>query len=276
MIPQQIDQVVLGALTARKLKVAVGDQVEARIDRRRDDRAESVSLKLTVVAVAPEAALAQDGVFLLLELLVATEDYRDGLAVARFNWPGQPPAGQDERRFARFRLYARSIYEVAALQDSLLKAGIEVRTQAAEIEAMQALDRNLSRVFWLLAVLGSAGLLASLAANLLANVDRKRRELSVLRLIGFPTHSLVLFPVTQALLIGAGGSGAALLAYWLVAAMLNRWFAASLQAGELICQLRPYHIAVALLATWLCAVVAAAWAGYRAARIEPAEGMRDV
>ena len=141
---------------------------------------------------------------------------------------------------------------------------------------MQLLDRNLSRVFWLLATLGSAGFLASLAANLLASVDRKRRELSVLGILGFPTRSLVLFPLTQAALIAGLGGTIAVLAYWLVAAVLNVWFAASLRAGELICRLRPLHILLALLATLGCALVASAWAGYRAARIEPARGVRDV
>lgn len=273
--PTRIDQVVLAGLTARKLGVAVGDQLQARVDRRRNNRPESVVLDLAVVGIAADAALPLDGVFVPLELLTATEDYRDGVAVERFQWPGNPPTG-GERRYARFRLYARSIYDVALLQEQLLKAGIDVRTQAAEIESMQALDRNLSRVFWLLAALGGSGFIASLAANLLANVDRKQRELSILRLLGFPTRALVLFPVIQAVLIGAGGAAAALLAYWLVAGLLNGWFAASLQRGELICRLLPGHGLAALVATLLGAAAASAWAGYRAARMEPAEGIRDV
>jgi putative ABC transport system permease protein len=131
-------------------------------------------------------------------------------------------------------------------------------------------------VFWLIALIGSIGFLASLAANLLANVERKRRELSILRLIGFPTLSLVLFPMTQALLIAGLGAAAALAVYAPVAAALNTWFADSLQPGELICRLRTVHIIIALAATLLGSALAAAWAGWRAARIEPAEGLRDV
>lgn len=141
---------------------------------------------------------------------------------------------------------------------------------------MQALDRNLTRVFWLVALLGTSGFLASLAANLLANVERKRRELSVVRLLGFPTLSLVLFPVVQSLLVAVLGALAALAAYLPVAVALNVWFAESLEPGERICRLLPTHIAVALGLTALGAVAAAAWAGVRVARIEPAEGLRDV
>ena len=271
----QIDQVILSYLAARKLGVKVGAPVEARLDRRRNDQSENVIVNLKVIGIAPEASLPDEGVFVLLDLLVATEDYRDGIAVPRFNWPGKPPT-ETARQFARFRLYAKSIYDVMPLRDVLLQSGIEVRTQADEIELMQSLDYNLSRVFWLLATIGSVGFLASLAANLLANVDRQRRELSIIRLLGFPTRSIILFPVTQATLIGCCGGMAAILSYFLVAAVLNRWFASSLQKGELICRLLPVHFFVGLLATLFIAIVASAWAGYRASCIEPAEGIRDV
>jgi putative ABC transport system permease protein len=57
---------------------------------------------------------------------------------------------------------------------------------------------------------------------------------------------------------------------------LNDLFTASLRAGERICRLLPEHVVAAIAGTLLCAVAASAWAGLRAARIEPAEGIRDV
>ena len=141
---------------------------------------------------------------------------------------------------------------------------------------MQSLDSNLGRVFWLIAFLGTLGFLASLAANLLANVERKRRELSVVRLIGFPTRSIILFPLAQALLIGILGAAGAAAVFFPVASVLNAWFADSLRSGEYICRLLPTHFLAAVSATLVCAGLAAAWAGHRAARIEPAEGLRDV
>jgi putative ABC transport system permease protein len=165
---------------------------------------------------------------------------------------------------------------VAGLAADLEREGIELRTRVAEIATMQALDRNLGRVFWLIALIGTLGFLASLAANLLANVERKRRELSIVRLVGFPTTSLVLFPVAQALMIAMLGALAALAVFLPVSLALNGWFADSLREGESICQLLPVHILVALAATLIGASSSAAWAGLRAARIEPAEGLRDV
>ncbi len=273
--PNGVAELVLSASAARKLEAGKGDRLVARIDRHRNGRDEGVVWELTVSGVTAPEALPDDAALVPLTLLVATEDYRDGVAVPELGWEGDPPTA-GPRSYARFRLYATSIYKVAGLESDLTAEGVEVRTQVAEIAAMQALDRNLTRVFWLIALIGTLGFLASLAANLLANVERKRRELSIVRLIGFPTLSLVLFPVAQAVLVAVLGALAALAVYLPVASALNGWFAESLQPGESICRLLPIHVSIALGATLVGAAVSAAWAGWRAARIEPAEGLRDV
>ena len=273
--PTGLTELVLSAAAARELAASPGDRLVARIDRRRGGKDEHAVWEVTVTGVLPGAAMAEEAALVPLPLLVATEDYRDGLAVPALGWEGAP-VRTAPRPFARFRLYATSIYAVAGLAADLTAEGLEVRTQVTEIAAMQALDRNLTRVFWLIALIGSLGFLASLAANLLANVERKRRELAVVRLIGFPTRSLILFPVAQAALVALLGAAAALAVYLPVAVTLNTWFADSLRAGESICRLLPSHLLIALAATLLGATAAAAWAGWRAARIEPAEGLRDV
>ena len=273
--PAGLDEIVLSEAAARALEVRAGDTVLAMVTRRRAGQEQSVELPLSVVGVATEAAFGDEAAFVTLDLLVSTEDYRDGVAVAALDWPGDTAAGTP-RIYARFRLYARSIYEVAALRDALEEMGIETRTRASEIESMQLLDRNLTRVFWLIALCGISGFLASLAANLLANVERKRKELSVLRLIGLPTAGVICFPIVQAVLTALLGGGLAILVYFAFAATLNSLFRTSLSGGETICRLLPQHIAVSLIATLAFAVAASGWAGYRASRIEPAEGIRDV
>jgi putative ABC transport system permease protein len=274
-LPRKRNEIVLSASLAAGLGVAAGSVIEAQIDRRRHERAETASVELLVIGIAPAPSYGGAGAFVPLELLVATEDYRDGLAVPEFGWGGsEPPTGP--RFFPRFRLYARSIFDVAELADALKRQGVEVRTQAAEIASMQSLDRNLSLIFWLVAAVGGSGFLVSLAANLHSHVDRKRKELSILRLIGLPVFGVVLMPMAQSALIAIIGAISAAAIAVIGAMLLNRLFIISLQPGEMICRLLPYHLIVAFFVTLASALAASAWAAIRAGRIDPAEEIRDV
>lgn len=274
-VPQGSDEIVLSASMARKLGLERPGPLVARIDRTRSGQPEFVTWELRVAAILGSDVLSEDAALVPLELLLATEDYRDGVAVTALGWTGSA-APASPRRFARFRLYAATLDDVARLEADLVAEGIEVRSQLAEIAALQSLKRNLGRIFWLIASIGLLGLIASLAASLVANIERKQRELSIVRLIGFPTASLMLYPVAQAVLIAGTGALTAIALYFPVAALLNRWFADSLRSGEAICRLLPQHAIMAFFVTLAGAVFAAAWAGRRAAGIEPAERMRDV
>jgi hypothetical protein len=83
---------------------------------------------------------------------MAAEAFRDGRAVPALGWSGDPPLAE-ERVFPSFRLYARTIYEVAGLASVLTEAGQRVKTAAAEIETVRSIDRNLALLFWVIAAL---------------------------------------------------------------------------------------------------------------------------
>jgi len=273
--PEGFSRVILSEPVARKIGIGRGDTVEGSLLRTRDGQRERVVLELAVIEVLPYAAFAGDAALVSLELLEATEAYRDGFGVPAVGWSGEPrPEG--ERNFTGFRMYARSIYDVPQLRTVLVEQGIEVRTRSAEIENLQALDRNLTRVFWIIALIGSTGYVLSLGASLWAAVDRKGRELSVLLLLGFPGRSVILFPVLNAALVGLLGALLALLLYFPIQAGINQLFGENLEAGEAVALLLPHHAAAAVVATLMVALVGSALAGTRAARIEPAEGIRDV
>jgi putative ABC transport system permease protein len=268
--PTGFDRIVLSASAARKLEVEPGDRLDGSLVRRHRGSRERVHLPLEVADVAPVGAFSRDGAFVSLDLLVATEDFRDGRAVAELGWGGDEPLGAD-RTFPGYRLYARSIHDVAGLRDLLEGQGIEVRTRAGEIESVKALDRNLTVIFWVVALVGMAGSSLSLGASLWANVERKRRELSVLRLMGFRTADIVWFPLLQSVTTSALGWALASLLYLGLAQGINRLF-----PDQTLCRLLPEHFIAALGLTLAAAGLAALLGGYRAARIEPAEGLRDL
>jgi len=171
--PTELQQVVLSDSAARKLNVKPGDSVSGSLSRRFQGNSERVHLKLRVLDVAPLGSFPRDGVFVTLPLAEAAEDYRDGRAVPALGWEGN--TGKERRTYPGFRLYTRSIYDVVPISKALEKLGIEVRTRAADIDIVRNMDRNLTAVFWVIAVIGLVVFSFSLGASLWSNVDRKRK-----------------------------------------------------------------------------------------------------
>jgi putative ABC transport system permease protein len=274
-IPTSATELVLSNHAAKKLNVKAGDVITGSLARRFKGRSERVHLTLTVVDIASKASFARDGAFAPISLVESAEDFRDGRAVAKFGWQGNQ-MDQSSRKYPSFRLYTDSIYNVSRVSDALYKIGIEVRTRAADIEIVRNMDRNLSLVFWLIAIIGLVGFSLSLGASLWANVDRKRKELSVLRLVGFRTAEIVWFPVFQSSFTAILGWGCASLIYFGVSTTINQLFASQLNNDEKVCHLLPEHLAIALLLTLGSAIIAATLAGFKAAHIEPSEGLREI
>ena len=274
-IPQELNSIVLSDSAAQKLRVSTGDTVIGSITRVYRGNKDRVQLALGVIAVAAPAAFGRDGAFVSLDLLVAAEDFRDGRAVPALRWEGDLRK-DNNRTFPGFRLYARSIYDVLQLRDDLQTEGLVVRTRSADIEIVQSLDRNLGIIFWVIATVALSGYSLSLGTSLWANVDRKRRELSVLRLVGFRTGSIVWFPVLQATFTGLLGWSLACLIYLSVEQGLNQLFQSGLEFGESICRLLPFHYLWAAVFTLVSCMAASALGGYKASQIEPSDGVREI
>ena len=177
--------------------------------------------------------------------------------------------------FRGFRLYARAIDDVPALVERLRGQGVEVLARADDVRRIQVLDRGLARLFWLVASLGIAGGVAVLVASLYAAVQRKRRDLAVLRLVGLTRPDVFFFPLYQGLALAALGAGVAVLAYGALAALINRAFAADLELGQRICDLPVETLAQAVAAVLGVALASSLAAAGAATRIDPAEAIRE-
>lgn len=272
--PAGFDEVVLSAGAAEALGAEPGDELEGIVSRIRDDTQETERLRLELTGVAPRSAFARDGLFVSADLLVAVEDFRDGRALPALGWEGSAP-GTESRAFPGFRMYAETIDDVPGLRSRLLETGVDVRTNAADIELVQSLDRNLSIVYWVIAIVAIGGYGLSFGTSVWANVDRKRREYSMLRLTGFRTSGIVWFPILQAALTSVLAWGVASLVYFLVQGMLNALFADTIGGGNAVCRLQPWHLLAALGLTLGAATLAATVGGRRVAKLEPSIGLRD-
>lgn len=190
----------------------------------------------------------------------------------------EPRSGEftlERRGYAGFRLYAATIDHVDGLRRELESRGVTVSTEAERIRDVMELDGYLTLIFMLIAGVALAGGAASLTASLYASVERKRRDLSVLRLLGLSGPTLFRFPIYQGSLIASAGFGVAFGFFEMLAVVINTLFRDHLQAEESLCRLEPWHLASALAGTVLVAVLAGSVAAWRATRIEPAEALRD-
>jgi putative ABC transport system permease protein len=273
-LPAGLDRVVVSRSAADKLGVDAGAVLDGSLVRRYRGKQERVHLELTVAAIAPPRAFSRDGAFVSVKLLEALEDFRDGRAVPDLGWSGAP--ANTGRTYTGVRLYARSIDDVAALGDAFAEIGVDVHTQEAGIELVKRMDRNLTAIYWAIAVIGLVGFSMSLGANLWANVDRKRKQLSVLRLVGFRTGDIVWFPMVQALYTAVLGWALAVSLSFATIMTINRMMAEQVEPGQQVCLLLPVHYGIALALTCGAAVIAAGLAGMRASRVEPSEGLREL
>ena len=274
-VPTDSSQVILSHSAAEKLKVNRGDSIDASLARQFQGKRERVHLPLQVIDIAGVAVTTRNIAYVNLDLLVASENFKDGREVKELGWSGVRDDSAT-RVYPSFRLYARSIYDVQTLVADLGKQGVRVKANVGEINTVQSIDQNLSVIFWIIACVGAVGFSFSLGASLWANVDRKKKELSILRLVGFNSGRIVLFPVMQSIYTAVLGWLLAVLQYLAFEFVINQYLAPKLNLDQALCYLLIDHFIWALGFTLLTAVIAAILGGIRAAAIEPSDGLREI
>jgi putative ABC transport system permease protein len=179
------------------------------------------------------------------------------------------------RGYAGFRMYAATIDAVESVGRQLEERGIAVHTRKERIGEVRRLDKYMSLIFWLIAAVGVVGGISALTASLYASVERKKKELNILRLLGLLKREIILFPVFQGLLLSGAGLILATTVFIAVSRVINHLFRSHLQAKESLCTLSPVHFVILVSGVFLLSVVSAAFAALQATRLDPAEALRD-
>jgi putative ABC transport system permease protein len=275
-VPQGMGELALTHEAAARLGVSAGMSVEGVAYRNLRQQRQVLRLPLRVSAVLAESRYSGWGAFVALPLLEALERYRDGYAVSELGVADGASQTPGSSRYARLRLYARSLEAVPGLAESLRGQGYDVSTRSKDIELVRNIDHALGFLFRLIAGVGIAGCVLSLGASLWANVERKRRELALLRLVGIRNALLAGFPAVQAACVAAAGIALSFAAYFAAAEAINRTFRANLGREEFVCRLLLRDGVAAALLTATLAVLAALIAMAAVLRIEPGESLREV
>ncbi|MBE9562924.1 MAG: ABC transporter permease [Proteobacteria bacterium] len=172
-----------------------------------------------------------------------------------------------------FRLYAKSIYDIPNLYSYFIAQDIDVITQIQEIEKLKILDKGLTRIFWLIAIVGLAGGMAALIASLYASVERKKRDVGVLRLIGLSCLQVFRFPIYQAIIIVILSNIFAVAGYIVISSTINMMFINEI--GGKICTLPYSYFLLILVITVIISILSSLLAAWKTTAIEPAEAIRE-
>jgi putative ABC transport system permease protein len=98
----------------------------------------------------------------------------------------------------------------------------------------------------------------------------------LLRLIGLLKRNVMLLPILQAAAVGLIGAVVAAVTSIIGSSVLNRLpLVDQMQNARPVCLVEPWHLAAAAAISIAGAVLAAAFAGRRAAAIMPAEGLAN-
>ncbi len=179
------------------------------------------------------------------------------------------------RDYPRFRMYAASLDDVAPLAAQLEEAGVRVNTRVADIERVRLMDHYLGLLFAVIAAGSVAGGSVCLLSSLYANVERKRRELAVLRLLGVHGLTLCYFPLTGGMAMTMLGLGLGLGCFYGLGFFINHVAAGFTLAGETLCTLSLGQQLTAVGLGAGAALLAGLAASLRLLGIEPAECLRD-
>ncbi|QJQ08096.1 FtsX-like permease family protein [Pseudomonas putida] len=270
------DQVILSERAAERLDAKAGDTLRLRVARRLNEVNELGERTLQVRAIVSSVRFARPAAFVSPELLMELEHYRDGYLVASLGASSGQALDALNVGYARARVYARDIDSVAPLERWLNEQRIETASRLAEINNVKAINHVLGLIFSVIAGAALIGCIASLVGAFVANIDRKRRHLAVLRLLGFSSLAVSAYVVLQALVLSLVGYLGGLGSYYLGSLLFDRLLVSSQATGAFICHITVWHGLVALLLAFLVAGLVALIGALRAIRIQPAESLREL
>ena len=272
----QQGQTILSHSAAQRLNAQAGDSVRMRVSRTLDQVNERGELTLHVVAVLDASRFSRPAAFVSLPLLIALEQFRDGAQTPEFGLETGSPASTQPTTFSKVRLYAQTVDDVAPLSDWLEEQRIETTSRLAEIDNVKAINHVLTLIFAVIALTALVGCIASLVGAFLANIDRKRKDLAVLRLLGFTHTSIGLYVVVQALIITVLAYVVGLALYALASELFNKLLINNQSTSDFACEITLTHGLLALVLSVVIAVFVSCIGALRAIRIQPAESLREL
>lgn len=269
------NQILLSSLSAEKMQVDVGNRVKMVITRQLDGKLEKGIAELEVIGIIPEINYSRAAAFVTLDLLIEMENYYDGYVSNVFITSKGNINPPSHTSFARARIYAKALENVAPLAFKLREKNIDTRTQAKAIENMQAIDRVLNFIFSVIAMTAVFGCVLSFTGSFLSNIERKRKDIAFMRLLGFRSRDIMLYLLNQAMMLSCLAFILSCILFMAGNYAFNLVLGENLVSQSVVSQLQFYHFIFAFLLTLLISSTVVVIGGRRAVKIQPAESLRE-
>jgi putative ABC transport system permease protein len=150
-----------------------------------------------------------------------------------------------------------------------------VRLRSQQIAVVRTLDHGLNWVAGIIVALGMVGVACSIAVSQWLGVERRRREISVLRLIGLTRANAMLMLVAEALVVATCAFIIAALVFLVLSPLADTLIAAVQIIDGPICRLAPQQFLLLFIVTAIAGGLGALIGGARVLGIEPAECLRE-
>lgn len=178
-----------------------------------------------------------------------------------------------------FRAYAKSIDDIEQLVSFIREQGIEYGEEAlrepvsklAQVQNIRKLSDYMEKLYLLIVIVSGVSGIFAIAASVYAGVERKRRDLAYLQLLGLSRRVLLFFPYFKSLILVIGGILVALLAYMLFSISADLVFSEALNNSDSLTQLSWLHIVLLVTTIVITASCASLLAALAVNRIEVGE-----
>ncbi len=190
------------------------------------------------------------------------------------------PVGEEMRYF---RAYAKSIDGLETLVEFIRQEGIkqgsgalrEPNSRLEEVRSIRRLAFYMEQLYILIVVVSGVSGIFAIAASVYAGVQRKRKDLAYLELLGVHRGALFLFPYLKSLMLVAGGVISAFIAYLIFGHFSDKLFVHVLGEAASLTRLTGWNIFYLIAGIFTAGSLASLLAATSVMRIEPGEYIRE-
>lgn len=226
---------IISSHLAEHMHLQPGNNLTMLIGRHGTNAEKTARIHVNVINIADDAATSRFQIFVPLPIAQAAEEWRENVKLTL--WKDAITIGErksnsflsthtENETWPGFRLYTNSLSDVIVLDKALTQQGLSISSELPRVETILNIDRQTTRLFHLIAYVGTIGFTVTLATAIAAETERKKLHLATLTFLGVRNSATI--PVMQALLLAISSACSAFCIAWFLSWPANEILRASL------------------------------------------------